>query len=96
MALAQLLFIAGVYLVMSLIAVVIYGIDKRRAERGGWRIPERTLHLLELLGGWPGALLAQRMFRHKRWKLSFMLVFWAIVALHVAGWVAVYRIAHRS
>ena len=48
------------------------------------RIPERTLHLLAFLGGWPGALLGQRFFRHKTKKLSFLIAFWAVVALHVA------------
>ena len=49
----------------------------------GLRIPERTLHTLAFCGGWPGALLGQRHFRHKRQKLSFLVVFWALVALHV-------------
>jgi uncharacterized membrane protein YsdA (DUF1294 family) len=62
------------------------GIDKRRAARGEWRISEAALHSAELLGGWPGALLAQRVFRHKRQKTGYMLVFWAIVALHGCGW----------
>ncbi|SJM91388.1 Cold-shock protein (fragment) [Crenothrix polyspora] len=50
-----------------------------------WRIPEKSLHTLELLGGWPGALLAQRTLRHKNRKPSYQVVFWLIVGLHVAG-----------
>jgi uncharacterized membrane protein YsdA (DUF1294 family) len=85
---------AGVYLslvaVMSLVCFITYGVDKRQAVRGGRRVSERTLHLMELLGGWPGALLAQRHFRHKTQKAPFRLVFWLLVALHlgVVGTVA--------
>ncbi len=78
--------ILAVQLVLSLVTLAVYGHDKRRAERGGRRVPERTLHLLELAGGWPGALLAQRLFRHKSRKLSFRLVLWAIIALHLLAW----------
>ena len=48
--------------------------------------PEVRLHLFELLGGWPGALVAQQAFRHKTRKLSFQLVFWGIVLLHQLFW----------
>ena len=54
--------------------------------RGDWRTPEVRLHLFELLGGWPGALVAQQVFRHKTRKLSFQLVFWGIVLLHQSFW----------
>jgi uncharacterized membrane protein YsdA (DUF1294 family) len=67
---------------ISVTTYVIYGRDKRRAETGGHRTPEMTLHLLSLLGGWPGALLAQSRHRHKAGKAGFQLVFWATVALH--------------
>lgn len=69
---------------LSVVSFVIYGIDKRRAGTGGRRVPERTLHILAFLGGWPGAWLAQRQFRHKTKKLSFQIQFWLVVALHVA------------
>lgn len=59
-----------------------YGSDKRRAQAGEWRIPEFTLHFAELAGGWPGAFLAQRIFRHKTSKISYRIVFWLIVLLH--------------
>jgi len=57
----------------------IYAVDKRRAEAGSWRISEAQLHLLELLGGWPGAFLAQRRLRHKCSKGSYQMMFWLIV-----------------
>lgn len=69
-------------LAMSIFAFFAYRSDKRRAEAGEWRIPEATLHLIELLGGWPGAFLAQRAFRHKTAKLSFQFVFWIVVLAH--------------
>jgi uncharacterized membrane protein YsdA (DUF1294 family) len=70
--------------VTSFITFAAYVFDKRRAGNGGRRVPERTLHLLALLGGWPGAILARRQFRHKTRKVPFLIVFWVVVALHVA------------
>jgi uncharacterized membrane protein YsdA (DUF1294 family) len=87
------MWVAGAYAVASILTFFVYGFDKRRAVRGGRRVPERTLHGLELLGGWPGALLGQAVFRHKRRKLSYMLVCWGIVGLHVTLWIAWYRLA---
>jgi uncharacterized membrane protein YsdA (DUF1294 family)/cold shock CspA family protein len=70
----------------SLLAFGFYLHDKRSALRSGWRTPEARLHLVELLGGWPGALIAQQAFRHKTRKLSFQLVFWLIVVVHQLAW----------
>jgi uncharacterized membrane protein YsdA (DUF1294 family) len=69
--------------VMSLACFVAYGLDKHRAVHGGRRVRERTLHVLAFLGGWPGAILGQRRFRHKTQKVSFRIVFWILVVLHV-------------
>ena len=66
----------------SLFAFLACWHDKRSARAQTWRTPEGTLHLLELLGGWPGAFLAQRWFRHKTVKASYQAVFWLIVGLH--------------
>lgn len=78
---------ALVYLLPSLLAVLLYRHDKRQAGQGGQRTPENLLHGIELLGGWPGALLAQQLFRHKTRKLSYQLVFWLIVIAHQIFWV---------
>lgn len=71
----------------SLLVLALYWHDKRSARQGQWRTPENTLHAVELFGGWPGALLAQQVLRHKTRKVSYQLVFWGIVALHQAFWV---------
>ena len=55
----------GYLVLMNLIAFALYGIDKRRAKQGAWRISEYTLLLVALLGGSLGALLGMRYFRHK-------------------------------
>ncbi len=50
-----------------------YGLDKGRAKSGKWRIPERTLLLLALIGGSLGALAGMIMFRHKTRKAKFFI-----------------------
>lgn len=75
------------YLGASLISFLQYWMDKRSAQQGGWRTPEQTLHLVELAGGWPGALIAQQTFRHKTRKASYQSVFWLIVAAHQVFWI---------
>ncbi len=80
------LWIGAVYFAVSLVTVGFYAWDKNRARKSGGRTPEITLHLLELLGGWPGALLAQRILRHKNLKVSYQVTFWLIVLLHLGAW----------
>src|SRR5688500_6252454 len=81
-----LLAVLAIYAVMSAATFVAYAIDKSSARRGKRRINETTLHLLALLGGWPGALLAMPLFRHKRRKTSFVLIVWLVAFAHAAGW----------
>ena len=89
---------AAVYLIvvgaMSLVCYVAYGRDKQIAINGGRRISERTLHLLEFFGGWPGALIAQRHFRHKTQKMSFRIVFWMVVVAHILIVIVAARALH--
>ena len=68
--------------VCSLVAFGVYGYDKLMAKNDGWRIPEKTLHGVSLAGGWPGAWLGSRYFRHKTQKTSFIVVYWLTVLLH--------------
>lgn len=73
------------YAVLGFITFIAYASDKSAAQAGHWRIKENTLHLLSLMGGWPGALIAQQTLRHKSKKASFQIVFWFIVVLNCAG-----------
>jgi uncharacterized membrane protein YsdA (DUF1294 family) len=81
----------GLYTGASLLAFAVYAWDKSAARGGRWRTAESTLHLIALLGGWPGALLAQRVLRHKSSKASFQLAFRATVIVNcgVLGWLLV-------
>jgi uncharacterized membrane protein YsdA (DUF1294 family) len=85
----------ALYLGASVVCVVVYGIDKFAARRGGDRVPEAMLLSLGAIGGWPGAIVAQQLFRHKTVKCSFRVRFWLTVALNVAGF-AWATIATRS
>ena len=82
-------FIAGmpililyIYLAASFITFLVYAIDKSAAKSGAWRKQETTLHALALVGGWPGAMIAQQTLRHKSSKRSFRNVFWLTVVLN--------------
>lgn len=71
---------------LSVATFRLYAYDKRQAMKGGWRVPETSLHLAEIAGGWPGAFLAQRRFRHKSSKGAYLAIFWCVILLHqVAG-----------
>lgn len=73
------------YLLASIVAYVMYAADKSAAQRNRWRTPESHLHLIALVGGWPGAYLAQQRLRHKSAKQEFKTVFWFTVVLNLAG-----------
>jgi uncharacterized membrane protein YsdA (DUF1294 family) len=72
------------YLAASAASFVVYAVDKSAARHGRWRARESTLHLLSVIGGWPGALVAQRLFRHKSRKPSFQAAFILTVVLNCA------------
>lgn len=81
-------FVPALYLGLSIATFLAYWKDKRAARAGRWRTQESILQALSLAGGWPGALLAQRVLRHKSSKESFLLVFWVTVFANVGvlGW----------
>jgi uncharacterized membrane protein YsdA (DUF1294 family) len=83
------------YAMASVAAAIAYRLDKSAAERNAWRTSERMLHFMGLIGGWPGALVAQEVFRHKSRKLSFRFVFWMTVALNCGALVWLAWMAHR-
>ncbi|MDZ7593608.1 MAG: cold shock and DUF1294 domain-containing protein [Thiobacillus sp.] len=80
--------VVWLYLAASPVAFVAYALDKSAARDDRWRTKENTLHLFALAGGWPGALAAQRLLRHKSSKPSFQFVFWVTVILNccVLAW----------
>ncbi|WP_426416151.1 DUF1294 domain-containing protein [Aestuariirhabdus sp. LZHN29] len=77
------------YLGTSLGAFALYWKDKSAARNGVWRTSETTLWFAGLIGGWPGALIAQRVLRHKSSKASFQTIFWITVVINMGalGWV---------
>ncbi|NLZ18091.1 MAG: DUF1294 domain-containing protein [Desulfobulbaceae bacterium] len=78
------------YTAMSVAAFFLYARDKKAAEWGGWRTPENTLHVVALLGGWPGAGLAQSFLRHKSSKHPFRIMYWITVLINCSAlyWLA--------
>lgn len=76
--------ILWIYVVASALCFMAYGLDKSAARRGTWRTNESTLHVLSLMGGWPGAIVAQRLLRHKTRKQPFRALFLVTVAVNVA------------
>jgi len=77
------LWIAGVYVVASIVCFFVYLADKSAARAQRWRVPEATLLLWGVLGGWPGAIVAQQTLRHKTQKASFREAFWVSVILNL-------------
>jgi uncharacterized membrane protein YsdA (DUF1294 family)/cold shock CspA family protein len=77
--------VLALYLGASVLAFAAYALDKSAARDGRWRTAESTLHLFGLAGGWPGALFAQRVFRHKSRKAEFRRVFWVTVTVNCLG-----------
>ena len=59
------------YTALSILTFVAFGVDKYKAKYNKLRVPESTLHIYSLFGGWPGALVGQRLFRHKTLKQPF-------------------------
>ena len=77
--------LAAAYGFLSVISLLAYRVDKAAARRGEQRVAESGLHLLDLLGGWPGALVAQAVFRHKTIKRPFQVMFWLTVLVNLAA-----------
>ncbi|MFZ6655856.1 DUF1294 domain-containing protein [Undibacterium sp. TJN19] len=75
--------IAVLYLMMSGFTILLYAIDKSAARQRKSRISERTLLLCGLACGWPGAIMAQQIFRHKTQKLSFRILFFFTVLINL-------------
>lgn len=76
-------------LLLSTLTFAMYGWDKRQARHDQRRTPEATLQGLAWAGGWPGALVGQRVFRHKTRKFGFNVILWLAVAVHLVGLIAI-------
>ncbi len=84
------------YLIASLCTYIIYAVDKQAAQRGDWREAENTLHLLSLIGGWPGALWAQYLLRHKSSKQPFKTVLWMTIILNLCVLIGLFTTPGRE
>jgi len=78
------LYLSVTFLLVSPVTYLAYAKDKTAAIKDKRRVPEKTLHLLSLFFGWPGAILAQERLRHKTKKISFRILFWLTVFLNIA------------
>ncbi len=74
--------VLALYLFMSTISFLAYAADKEAAKRRRWRVSEGQLHLLDILGGWPGAIMAQQLLRHKTAKARYRIAFWITVLIN--------------
>lgn len=90
------LWLPAIYGVLSVLAFATYGIDKAAAKRGWSRVSEQTLLLLGWVGGWPGALIAQQLFRHKTRKRSFRRAFWTSVVGNILVLIGVIVLARQA
>lgn len=84
------------YLVLSIFTYLMFAWDKQAAQNGNWRTSENTLHILSLLGGWPGGLLAQFQLRHKSRKQPFKFILWITILLNIGGFVWLFTDSGRS
>lgn len=71
------------YFGLSIFTFIVFAFDKSKAQRRGWRTRESTLHVLSLVGGWPGAAFAQQLFRHKSSKKPFQVAYWITVLTNI-------------
>lgn len=83
---------AFAYVAVSALAFGVYAVDKQAAAGNHRRVPENTLHLIALAGGWPGALVAQQVLRHKSSKAVFRATFWSTVVMNMLAFVAIHAL----
>lgn len=84
------------YFCLSIITFLAYAFDKSKARRGAWRVKESRLHFFAIIGGWPGAAIAQQLLRHKSYKREFRMVFWFTVMTNISLLIFLYLSASRK
>lgn len=84
-----------IYGVASVACFAGYGLDKRAANQKQWRVSETILLLIGLVGGWPGGIIGQEVFRHKTQKITFRTLFWMTVAINMAAFVQINAFSGR-
>ncbi|EBW3892293.1 DUF1294 domain-containing protein [Salmonella enterica subsp. enterica] len=80
------------FLLANVLTLAIYGIDKTAARKTWSRVPESTLLVFGVVGGWPGAIVGQQLFRHKTQKQPFKTYFIVSVIVSILVTVAIYRL----
>lgn len=90
------LLLIPLYLVVSLFTYLMFAWDKQAALNGHWRTSENTLHFLSLIGGWPGALWAQYLLRHKSRKQPFKSILWVTIFLNIFSIIALFTTFGRE
>ncbi|EAY8356222.1 DUF1294 domain-containing protein [Salmonella enterica] len=80
------------FLLANVLTLAIYGIDKTAARKTWRRVPESTLLVFGVVGGWPGAIVGQQLFRHKTQKQPFKTYFIVSVIVSIVVTVAIYRL----
>ena len=78
------LFVAVHFIFINIFTFLAYWKDKKAAINGQWRIPEKDLHMLEILGGWSGALMGQKLLHHKTRKRSYQTIFWLVPLIQLS------------
>lgn len=71
------------YIFINIVAFVLYGMDKAKAKKHKWRIPEKTLLGIAFLGGGPGAFLGMKIFHHKTKHTLFRILVPVAIVLHI-------------
>ena len=79
-----LLFLVFHFVSINIVTILTYYVDKRAAQKGKWRVPETNMHSLELLGGWIGGLVGQKVFHHKTKKKAYQGTFWFLGIMQLA------------
>lgn len=84
------------FLLINMLTLVMYGADKMAARKGMRRVPEATLLVFGVTGGWPGAIVGQQLFRHKTQKQPFKTYFFLSIVVGIAVMAAVYHFSPVS